>query len=79
MAKTIFPKTSSFMDLIIFLIEINGMRTIVGKSHAVGGTNSFSFIDVLDNGEHGTLEYLITPVYFDYTRGSEIRLAPIFT
>ncbi len=68
----------TLIDHFLVALEINSMRTIVGKSHAVGGSNSFEFVDVLDNGEHGALEYLITPVYYDYSRGAELRLKAIF-
>lgn len=69
---------SNFIDHFIIVLEINGMRTIVGKSHAIGGSNQFQFVDLLDNGEHGPLEYIIVPVYYDYTRGSEVRFNTIF-
>jgi len=67
----------TLVDHFIIILEINGMRTIVGKSHAVGGRNSFQFIDLLDNGEHGYLNYIIVPVYYDFSRGPERRLRPI--
>lgn len=68
----------SLIDHFIVVLEINAMRTVVGKSHAVGGDNTFEFVDVLDNGEHGSLEYILIPVYYDYSRGAELRLDAIF-
>lgn len=68
----------SLIDHFIVVLEINAMRTIVGKSHAVGGDNTFEFVDILDNGEHGALEYILIPVYYDYSRGAELRLDAIF-
>lgn len=61
------------IDHFIVLLDILGMRTIVGKSHNVSSTNSLQFIDKLENGESGGLVYLIVPVYYDYSRGPELK------
>lgn len=66
------------IDHFIILLELMGSRTIVGKSHNITSTNDFQFIDVLDNGEHGALKYIITPVYFDYSQGTEVFTNTIF-
>jgi hypothetical protein len=62
---------SKYIDHFIISIEILGSRSIVGKSHAFSDSNSFSFIDKLDNNEHGELKYIITPIYRDFTSGVE--------
>lgn len=68
---------SSLFDHFIIVLEINGMRTIVGKTYGPSEKNNYRFIDNLDNGEHGPLEYIITPVYYDFTRGNPIRTSAI--
>ncbi len=61
------------IDHFIVMMDVLGMRTVVGKSHNVTETNYFEFIDSLDNGEKGELKYVIIPVYFDYGRGKETQ------
>lgn len=66
------------IDHFIIILETMGSRTIVGKSHNITSTNDFQFIDILDNGEHGALKYIITPIYFDYSQGAEVFTNTIF-
>jgi hypothetical protein len=66
------------IDHFIITLESLGSRTIVGKSHNISSTNDFQFVDILDNGEHGALKYIITPIYFDYSQGSEVTTNTIF-
>lgn len=63
----------NLIDHFIIILDILGMKTIVGKTHNVSTTNYFQFIDSLDNKESGGLTYFIVPVYFDYTRGVELK------
>ena len=63
----------SKIDHFIVILEILGMRTIVGKSHNITQTNTFSFVDKLTNGESGNLTYVVIPVFFNYERGKEIK------
>lgn len=60
------------IDHFLIVLEILGMRTIVGKCHNISETNFFQFVDSLDSGEHGKLKYYIVPVYYDFSRGTEI-------
>lgn len=60
------------IDHFIIVLEMLGMRTVVGKSHNISESNYFQFVDVLDNNEHGKLTYYIVPVYYDYNRGTEV-------
>lgn len=60
------------IDHFIITLEMSGMKTVVGKSHNISESNYFQFVDVLDSGEHGSLKYAIIPVYFDYSRGTEV-------
>ena len=61
------------IDHFIIVLDILGMKTIVGKSHNVSNSNYFQFLDTLDNQESGGLTYFIVPVYFDYSRGVELK------
>jgi hypothetical protein len=61
------------IDHFIILLEMMGMRTVVGKSHNISSTNQLQFVDLLTNKECGKLVYLVVPVYYDYARGSESR------
>jgi hypothetical protein len=63
----------SKIDHFIVILEMLGMRTIVGKCHNVTDGNYFQFIDSLDEGEHGALTYYILPVFYDYSRGTELK------
>lgn len=60
------------IDHFIIVLEMLGMRTVVGKSHNVSESNYFQFVDPLDNGEHGKLTYYIIPVFYDFSRGTEV-------
>lgn len=60
------------IDHFIIILEMLGMRTVVGKSHNISESNYFQFVDVLDNGEHGKLTYYIVPVFYDFARGTEV-------
>lgn len=62
----------SKIDHFIIILEILGMRTIVGKCHNTFNGNTCQFIDSLDDGEHGALTYHIIPVFYDYSRGTEL-------
>jgi len=61
------------IDHFIIVLEILGMKTIVGKTHNISNSNYFQFLDTLDNQESGGLTYFIVPVYFDYSRGVELK------
>lgn len=61
------------IDHFIVILESLGIRTIVGKSHNITNTNSFQFVDKLTNKECGELTYYIVPVFFDYSRGPELK------
>jgi len=61
------------IDHFIVLLEMIGMRTIVGKAHGISENGVFTYIDELTNGERGMLRYIVLPVYNDYSRGAQIR------
>lgn len=61
------------IDHFIIVLDVLGMKTIVGKAHNVSSTNYFQFVDNLSNKESGGLTYFIVPVYYDYSRGVEFK------
>lgn len=61
------------IDHFIVVLDISGIKTIVGKCHNISNSNYFQFVDSLDNKESGGLTYFIIPVYFDFSRGVEIK------
>lgn len=61
------------IDHFIVILDIMGMRTIVGKSHNVSNSNYFQFVDKLDNQESGGLTYFVVPVFYDYSRGPALK------
>lgn len=61
------------IDHFIVVLDILGNKSIVGKSHNLSESGQFQFIDLLSSGEKGELVYSITPIFYDYTRGSEVK------
>lgn len=61
------------IDHFVIKLEMGGLLTIVGTAHNISNNNTFKFLDVLDNGESGSLTYNIIPIYYDYTPGTLIR------
>lgn len=57
---------------IISTLQLSHMRT-VGKVHNISETNSFTFYDILTDGESGDLSYVIKPIYFNYDPGQEVK------
>lgn len=61
------------IDHFIVILDILGIKTVVGKSHNITNSNYFQFVDELTNQECGELTYYIVPVMFDYSRGPELK------
>jgi len=61
------------IDHFIVILDIMGMKTIIGTAHAISTNKSFAFVDPLTNGEKGQLEYTIVPVYYDYEQGKSFK------
>ena len=66
------------IDHFIVILEMLGMRTVVGKSHNISESNYFQFVDNLTDGEHGKLTYYVVPVFYDFTRGTEVATNEVF-
>lgn len=56
---------------VITLVHL-GIKSVVGSAHNISDSNSFTFYDILTDGESGEVFYTVTPVYFDYSLGQEI-------
>lgn len=61
------------VDHFIIVLESIGIKTIVGKCHNLSNSNYFQFVDEFTNGEMGEMTYSVTPVFFDYSRGSAVK------
>ena len=61
------------IDHFIIMLESLGIRSVVGTTHNISNSNYFEFLDVLTNGERGGLTYFIVPVFYDYSRGTELK------
>ena len=61
------------IDHFIVMLESLGIRSVAGTTHNISNSNYFEFLDVLTNGERGGLTYFIVPVFYDYSRGTELK------
>lgn len=64
--------TAIKIDHFIITMEVLGMKTIVGKCHNITESNYFQFIDKLENTNYGKVKYGITPVFYDFSKGTEV-------
>ena len=64
--------TANKVQYYIVVLDMLGMKTVVGKTHSITNTNYFEFYDELTNNEKGSLSYTIIPVYYDQSRGKKI-------
>jgi len=61
------------IDHFVVMLEILGMRTIVGKVHNISDSNLIQFIDKVEKNQHAEHTYFIVPVFYDYSRGTELK------
>lgn len=61
------------VDHFLIMKEFQGMRSVIGKSHAMSGNRSFQFMKKLSGDDLGELEFIVIPVFNDYQLGSESR------
>jgi hypothetical protein len=61
------------IDHFLIGMDILGMQQNVAKAHNISSTGYFQMLDKLLNGESGAITYLITPVYFDYSKGPAFK------
>ena len=60
-------------DHFIIMKEVNGVRTIIGKSHSEFQYGNCQFFHVLTPNDVGELTYVISPVLNDYTPGDSVK------
>ena len=65
------------VDHFIIVLNVLGIKTIVGTAHNISNSSYFEFVDLLTNNEGGSIFYHIIPVYYDYSRGPEIKTGKI--
>lgn len=61
------------IDQFIVIKVINGVRTIIGKSHNISSStsgNHYRFEHVLTKHDVGTINYVVVPIMSDYTLGA---------
>jgi hypothetical protein len=61
------------IDHFVIKLEMTNLTTIVGTVHNISSNNTFKFLDLLTDGESGSLSYNIVPMYYDYTQGAPIK------
>lgn len=67
----------SKIDHFIIVMNIMGIKTIIGKAHALNDDSLFSYMHILDNEETGQVLYEITSVYYDFSRGATVLTNPV--
>lgn len=63
---------ASKIDFFIVILELLGMRTIIGKSHSITSDGNLQFYHFNFDDQKGAMKYIVVPVYYDYSRGREI-------
>ena len=61
------------VDHFIIMKEFQGMRSMVGKSHALSGNRTLQYIKKMSHDDMGELAFIIIPVFSDYQLGAEVR------
>jgi len=73
LVKWTIQGNSNKFDHFLIILEILGMRKIIGKSHNVTNSNFFQFVDNLTDNEKGKFKYYVVPIYYDFSKGTEIE------
>ena len=61
------------VDYFIIMKEFQGMRSVIGKSHALSGNKTFQYVKEISDDDIGELEFIIVPVFSNYQLGVEVR------
>lgn len=59
------------IDHFIIKSKISGVVNIIGSAHNLMSTSSFKFMYNLNSEEAGAITFSVTPVYYDYSFGTE--------
>jgi hypothetical protein len=61
------------IDHFLVMKEVQGIRSIVGKSHALSGNRSFQYLKKMSDDDLGELEFIVVPIFSDYQLGNEAK------
>lgn len=61
------------IDHFIIMKEFQGMRSMIGKSHALSGNRTFQYVKKMSSDDIGELAFVIIPVFSDYQLGTEVK------
>lgn len=61
------------VDHFLVIREIQGIRSIVGKSHALSGNRTFQYLKSISSDDNGELEFIVVPIFSDYQLGNEAK------
>ncbi len=61
------------IDHFIVMKEFQGMRSMIGKSHALSGNRTFQYVKKISDDDIGELAFVIVPVFSDYQLGAEVK------
>ena len=61
----------SQVDHFIVMKQVHGIRTVLGKAHSEFPNGSCQYVHVISAHDAGALQYVIVPVYSDYSVGTE--------
>lgn len=64
---------SKLVENFIIVLEENGMSVPIGKVHAIDEKRKYEFIHTLTANDVGNYVYNITPVFTNYSMGSEVK------
>jgi hypothetical protein len=62
----------NLIDHFVIMKQVHGIRTIIGYAHNVFSDGSCQWIHELSKNDHGQLQYIILPIFNDYTRGQTL-------
>lgn len=63
----------SDIDHFLVMREVQGMRDVVGKSHALSGNRAFQCLKKMSEDDNGELEFIVVPIFSDYQIGNEAK------
>lgn len=61
------------IDHFIIMSQVNGVRTLLGKTHTQFSTGNFQFLHMLNRTSIGQLSYVIIPIFDDYKVGEQVE------
>lgn len=65
--------STSEVDHFIVMKEVNGVRTLVGKTHSEFPYGNCQYLHVIERRDVGEIFYVIVPIFNDYNTGTEAK------